>query len=49
LYEATVKGENIMILGKVSSVIPNWFSVCQVSSDVGLLYCQTTDVSRSVI
>jgi len=25
----------------VFSVIPNWFSVCKVSSDVGLLYCQT--------
>ena len=36
LYEATVKGEDIMILGKMSSVIPNWLSVCQVS-DVGVV------------
>jgi len=44
LYEATVKGEDIMMFGKVSIVIPNWLSVCQVFSDVGLLYCQTVTV-----
>jgi len=45
LYEATVKGED-MILGKVSSVNPDWLSMCHFFSDVVLLYIQTiTDVS----